>query len=83
MILKLSDVDIIGFKTAISVSHGTDVEYTRGKIIGSENGIIERDPPSFLEMLGLPADTPFDALLIALMTCGTGQKRHLKRKHRP
>ncbi len=68
MILKLSDVDIIGFKTAISVSHGTDVEYTRGKIIGSENGVIERDPPSFLEMLGLPADTPFDALLIALMT---------------
>ncbi|MDM9555959.1 MULTISPECIES: hypothetical protein [Pseudomonas] len=67
MAIKLTNVDIIGFKTAVSIPHGVELEYNGGKVMGTEFGIVQRDPPSFFAQIGLPKDTPYDVLLTALM----------------
>lgn len=59
MKVNFTDCHIIGCGTAIEVMHGSDVELTGSmRIIGCKKGIVERDPPSVLEALGLPLDTP-------------------------
>ncbi|MNJ64577.1 hypothetical protein D3C77_605360 [compost metagenome] len=80
MTIRLTDVNIVGFKTAISIPHDADLEYKGGYITGSDFGIVQRDPPSFLDQLGLPNDTPRDAVLIALMLLRDNQDTPLEKK---
>lgn len=80
MAIKLTDVDIIGFKTAISIPHDAELEYSGGKIMGTEFGIVQRDPPSFFATIGLPKDTPYDVLLTALMLLRDNPDAPMERK---
>jgi len=67
MVVKLRNVSVMGAQIGISVSKGTDVDFDGGFIQAIKCGIEERDEPSLMSMIGLPADTPPDALLLALM----------------
>lgn len=80
MAIKLTNVDIIGFKTAVSIPHDAELEYNGGKILGTEFGIVQRDPPSFFAKIGLPKDTPNDALLMALMLLRANPDAPIERK---
>lgn len=47
---------------AVSVAHGTDLEIEGVNFViqNCGKGIVERDPPTLLEALGLPLDTPHE-----------------------
>lgn len=66
MALDLSNVYVKGCRTGISVSHGADVKLNGATLINCGKGIEERDPPSVLETLGLPRDTPPEVVVKAL-----------------
>ncbi|WP_460163629.1 hypothetical protein [Pseudomonas sp. S2_F03] len=63
--LEISGNTFEGFQTAVSVAHGSDAEikFTDNNLKNCINGIVERDKTSFLDGLGLPQDTPVDAVL--------------------
>lgn len=72
MVLKLdiSGNTFRGVGTVLSLPHGSDAEikFTDNDSKNCINGIVERDKPSFLNALGLPPDTPADAVLEVIKT---------------
>lgn len=66
MALDLTNVHIEGCDIGISVPRGADVKFNGGALINCGKGIEERDPPSVLETLGLPRDTPPEVVVKAL-----------------
>ncbi|WP_125855463.1 hypothetical protein [Pseudomonas sp. p99-361] len=63
---KFTNVFISGPNIGVSVPHGTDVVYDGGAINAREIGYQERDPVSLVKKLGLPEDTPPEALTAVL-----------------
>lgn len=59
MKINFDNIEINGCGTGIEVAHGSNAELKGNmRIIDCEKAIVERDPPSALEALGLPPNTP-------------------------
>lgn len=66
MAVKIYGNTIINCATAISAPKDADVEIGTNDIIDCNIAIELRDPPSFIECLGLQKDTPIDKVLQVL-----------------
>ncbi|WP_178861609.1 hypothetical protein [Thiomicrorhabdus cannonii] len=68
MAIKIIDCHIENCGTGISSSSDVELDISGTKIIACKKAIELRDPPSVLDSLGLPADTPTELLKEVLET---------------
>lgn len=82
MAINISNIEVTGGDVGVSVGHGSHVNLDGYKATGTRVALEVRDPPSLLEQLGLPSDTPtqyvYEALEILKNSAGRSEAERVE-----